>query len=79
LVAEEPTGGVVRVLHQAKQKWLLANMSNEDEQRWRCAAAKDCTKLFKSADFLQKHLLNKHGHALEDSLRQVCACVCVGV
>lgn len=55
---------------QARQKWLLENMSNEDEGRWRCAAD-GCTKLFKSSEFLQKHLLLKHVQGLDDSLRVV--------
>ncbi len=55
---------------KAKQKWLLESMSNEDEGRWRCAA-EGCTKLFKSSDFLQKHLLLKHGQGLEEALRAI--------
>lgn len=55
---------------KAKQKWLLESMSNEDEGRWRCAA-QGCTKLFKSADFLQKHLLLKHVDGLEAALATV--------
>lgn len=57
-------------LLQAKEKWLLEGMNNEDEGRWRCAA-QGCTKLFKTSEFLQKHLLLKHIEGLETSLRLV--------
>lgn len=55
---------------QAKEKWLLESMNNEDEGRWRCAS-QGCTKLFKTSEFLQKHLLLKHIGGLEESLRLV--------
>lgn len=55
---------------KARQKWLLESMSNEDEGRWRCAAP-GCSKLFKSADFLQKHLVLKHADGLEAALATV--------
>jgi hypothetical protein len=63
---------------KARQKWLLDSMSNEDEGRWRCAAH-GCSKLFKSADFLQKHLLLKHAEGLDAALATVGAFFVVSV
>ena len=68
--ALNPLNFMLCLFYQAKKKWLLENMSNEDEGRWRCAA-NGCAKLFKSSEFLQKHLIVKHGQGLEDGLKQV--------
>ena len=56
------------LLCQVKKKWLLENMSNEDEGKWRCTA-NACAKLFRTSDFLQKHIVAKHGQGLEEAYK----------
>lgn len=45
-------------------------MVQQDEAKWKCGS-QGCTKMFKAPEFLQKHLLNKHGDELDNSLRIV--------
>jgi len=43
---------------------MVDHTLNEDEDKWRCAIDW-CNKLFKTHDFLKKHLKNKHGALAE--------------
>jgi hypothetical protein len=45
------------------------HVSKEEEGKWRCH---ECKKLFKAAEFVEKHVLNKHGELCKAQLEEVC-------
>jgi hypothetical protein len=45
------------------------HIKREDDSKYRCKA---CSKLFKAADFLRKHVPSKHPELVDEELEEVC-------
>jgi len=58
--------------HSERSRMTAPHVSKEEEGKWRCH---ECKKLFKAAEFVEKHVLNKHEELCKTQLEEVCVLI----
>lgn len=66
-------------VEEALEQDLSKHVKQEDESKWRCKIAPDCTKLFKGPTFWRKHVEKRHTEWFDELRKEVCAGSCNSV